>query len=339
MKTEPKLLTRDEFREAVFKRDNYKCVLCGGDGQDAHHIIERKLWDDGGYYIENGATLCGEHHLKAESTELSCEDIRLAAGIERVILPDGYYHDHIYSKWGDVVLPNGTRMKGPLFYDGSVQKIIKDYLFLYTDYVKYPRSYHLPWSEGKNDDDKTHSNCSMFEGKEVVVTEKLDGENTSIYRDYVHARSIDGRNHWSRDWVKNLQSRIGFEIPEGWRICGENLYAKHSIKYDNLESYFHVFSIWNEKNDCLSWDETVQYCEILDLKHVPVLYRGVYDEKIIKSLYNDSVRDSMEGYVVRVIDSFPYLRFKNSLGKFVRKEHVGTSHHWYFTATEKNILK
>ena len=27
-----KLLTRDEFRETVFKRDKYKCVVCGEDG-------------------------------------------------------------------------------------------------------------------------------------------------------------------------------------------------------------------------------------------------------------------------------------------------------------------
>jgi len=34
-----KLLTRDEFREGVFKRDNYKCVVCGAPAKDAHHII------------------------------------------------------------------------------------------------------------------------------------------------------------------------------------------------------------------------------------------------------------------------------------------------------------
>jgi 5-methylcytosine-specific restriction endonuclease McrA len=56
------LLTRDEFRKQVFERDNYRCVICGaknGDKHvklDAHHIIERRLWADGGYYLENGAT-------------------------------------------------------------------------------------------------------------------------------------------------------------------------------------------------------------------------------------------------------------------------------------------
>jgi hypothetical protein len=77
------LLSRDEFREGVFKRDKYKCVCCKAEGQDAHHIIERRLFPDGGYYLGNGATLCGDCHLKAEQTLISCEEIRQVAGIEK----------------------------------------------------------------------------------------------------------------------------------------------------------------------------------------------------------------------------------------------------------------
>lgn len=334
------LLTRDKFREAVFERDNNLCVICFKPAQDAHHIIERKLWFDGGYYLDNGASLCGDCHIDAESTDLSCEEIREAIGIKNILLPDGYYSDHIYTKWGDVVLPNGNRMKGPLFNDGSVQKILQhgSNYSLYTDYVKYPRTYHLPWSEGKTDDDKTLKNCDQFIGKEVIVTEKMDGENTTIYKDYIHARSIDGRDHWSRSWVKNFQSKIGYEIPDGWRFCGENLYAKHSIKYENLDSYFYLFSIWDENNNCLDWDTTLQYAEMLDMKVVPTLYRGVWDGKNIQALYKQSDRETMEGYVVRIVDSFNYLDFSKSVSKFVRGSHVGTNHHWMFTCSEKNEL-
>lgn len=35
------LLTRDQFREGVFARDNYKCVFCDKPAVDAHHILER----------------------------------------------------------------------------------------------------------------------------------------------------------------------------------------------------------------------------------------------------------------------------------------------------------
>lgn len=336
------LVTRDEFRENCLIRDNHKCVSCGStDKLSVHHIIERRLWSDGGYYYDNGATLCEKCHIEAETTDLPCGAIRYMAGITKTILPEGYYHDHEYTKWGDVILPNGTRMKGPLFHDESVQKILKlgTSYGLYTDYVKYPRSWHLPWSEGKTKDDKTLKDCKHFEGKRVIVTEKMDGENTTIYKDYIHARSIDGRDHWSRSWVKNLQAKIGYEIPEGWRICGENLYAKHSIKYNNLSSYFMVFSIWNEKNECLSWDETVQYSEILGLKTVPVLFDSLWCESFIRAIYKEENRNKTEGYVVRLADSFNYMDFSKSLAKFVRSNHVAPeNHHWMFTASEKNEI-
>ena len=41
-----KLLSRDNFRELVFKRDNYKCIICDEvNNLDAHHIIERRLFN------------------------------------------------------------------------------------------------------------------------------------------------------------------------------------------------------------------------------------------------------------------------------------------------------
>ena len=110
---------------------------------------------------------------------------------------------------------------------------------------KYPRTPHLPWSPGFSSDDVILSD-DIFSGREVVITEKMDGENTSIYCDYIHARSINSGKHPSRDWVNALWGSIKKDIPEGYRICGENLYAQHSIKYVDLESYFYVFSIWNK---------------------------------------------------------------------------------------------
>src|SRR5258706_10285308 len=100
------LLDRDTFRESVLRRDGYKCVVCGRlDPLDAHHIVERRLWEDGGYYMQNGATLCDDRggsigcHKRAEQTVLSCDEVRLAAGILRVMLPDHLYRDNLYDKW------------------------------------------------------------------------------------------------------------------------------------------------------------------------------------------------------------------------------------------------
>ena len=60
---------------------------------------------------------------------------------------------------------------------------------------KYPRTFHLPISPGVSSDDKVHKDISILNNKEVVVTLKMDGDNTSIYNDYYHARSLDSNNH------------------------------------------------------------------------------------------------------------------------------------------------
>jgi hypothetical protein len=118
------LLTRDAFREAVFARDEHRCVFCGKPAVDAHHILERRLWPDGGYYRDNGASVCGDHHMRCETTEVPTEDVRAACAITKVLLPPHLYADQPYDKWGNPILPNGQRLKGELFHDESVQKVL-----------------------------------------------------------------------------------------------------------------------------------------------------------------------------------------------------------------------
>jgi len=326
-----KLLTRDEFREAVFARDNHQCVICKEPAADAHHILERRLFFDGGYYLDNGASLCSEHHIKAEETTLGCDEIREAAGIENIVIPDHFYDDNDYDKWGNIILPNGTRIKGELFHDVSVQKILTqgNVIDLFSKYYKYQRTYHVSWSNLLKDD-RMLENEDHFEGKRVVVSLKMDGENTSVYNDYVHARSLDSTPHESRKWVKGLWSQISYLMDEDMRICGENLYAVHSVKYDSLPTYFMVFSIWFD-NKCISWDETIEYAKILGIETVPVIYDGIYDkESIIKAF--EPYRESNEGYVIRIADEFLYSEFRKSIAKYVRPEFrqaINNSHgHW-----------
>lgn len=335
------LLTRDQFREAVFARDGFKCVLCKNDSQDAHHILERRLWGNGGYFIDNGASLCGPCHVLAEQTKVSVEEIREAAGITKIIVPDHLYPDQVYTKWGDPILANGSRAKGELFYDESIQKILKEgeMLNLYTDYIKYPRTYHLPFSESITDDDRIISDFSRLENQEIVISIKKDGENFNAYQDYFHARSLDSRNHPSRNWVKNFFSRFQHDIPKGWRICGENLFAEHSIRYENLKSYFYGFSIWNDKNICLSWQETLEWFQLFNIEPVEVIYRGIFDLAILKNLAKQLDTEKEEGYVVRLAGEFNYRDFNKCVCKFVRKDHVRTVKHWmHGQEIKKNLL-
>jgi hypothetical protein len=102
MKKTNELLTRQQFREGVFDRDHYKCVVCGKPAIDAHHLMERKLWTDGGYYLDNGASLCEKHHWDAELNKISPDELRSMAGITRVVLPPQLDPSFVYNKWGKV---------------------------------------------------------------------------------------------------------------------------------------------------------------------------------------------------------------------------------------------
>lgn len=78
--SQKKKAVRKNFRDAVFYRDGYQCVMCGltvcsveaEESLDAHHITDRNEMPNGGYVAENGISLCKVEencHLKAENRE------------------------------------------------------------------------------------------------------------------------------------------------------------------------------------------------------------------------------------------------------------------------------
>ena len=203
---------------------------------------------------------------------------------------------------------------------------------------KYQRTYHHPLSMAVTSDDKRHSNDDCLKGREVWISEKRDGECTSMYNDHIHARSLDSKDHVSRHWVKQLWSSIKLDIPDNMKICGENIYAKHSVFYDDLVSYFEVFNIW-ENDVCLSLEDTISYSNMLGLKMVPTIYEGPYDIGIIKDLIDNMDTKRMEGFVIRSVDSFSVKDFSSNVMKVVREGHVQTKNHWMHEAVTKNELR
>lgn len=352
-----RLLERGAFRDAVFARDAQCCVLaasateaavgpCAAGPLDAHHLLDRALWEDGGYYLDNGVSLCGAHHLMAEQTRVSVETLRRCAGIATVHLPPSLSADERYDKWGNVVLADGRRLRGPLFEEPGARAALRagQVLEAFTHWVKYPRTPHLQWSTGASSDDAWAGHVDSWEGTEVVATLKLDGENTSVYHDTLHARGITEMRHPSQTWAKAWHARVRHELPERWRFVVENVSAVHTIRYTNLESYFYLTSVWDEHNRALSWDDTVAWAELLDLPTAPLLYRGVWDAARIRALAVP-VWDGnpMEGYVVRPARAFRYAESSRVLGKYVDARfrsalEAGGDTHWAHRRVEWNGL-
>lgn len=207
-------------------------------------------------------------------------------------------------------------------------------------YVKYPRTFHIPGSPGSTSDDKVLESLDIFKDRHVIISEKMDGENTSLHFDgHSHARSLDSKGHVSRDWVKKFWSERYYHLPQGWRICGENVYAKHSIHYDFLESYFYGFSIWDEYNRCLSWKDTVEWFDELEIVYPHIFYNGIFDENYLENLIVKLNSNKCEGFVIRLAESFQYKDFDKSVAKWVRANHVQTDEHWMNQPLVKNLLK
>src|SRR5271157_1326234 len=207
-----------------------------------------------------------------------------------------------------------------------------------SERIKYPKTMHMPFSPGlQNDDRMLTDGTTGWEGTEVVITEKLDGEGTTMHKDYIHARSLEYEPHPSREHIKAVHAKIAHDIPDELRVCGENMTAVHSIKYTALPSYFMVFNIWKGMT-CLSWEETMEWSALLDLRTVPLIYWGEYSDGLCKELCGQLNLETQEGLVVRPARAFHMREYPYVVGKYVRKGHVQTDEHWMRKPVEFNGL-
>src|SRR5262245_55730831 len=103
---------------------------------------------------------------------------------------------------------------------------------------KYPRTPHLPWSPGGTRDDRRLTDVEPLLGRELVLTEKMDGSNVCLEREHVFARSHTAEpRHPSFDALKAVHAALRWQIPSHWQLFGEWLWARHSITYDRLPAY------------------------------------------------------------------------------------------------------
>ncbi|MBT8153075.1 RNA ligase family protein [Epibacterium ulvae] len=193
---------------------------------------------------------------------------------------------------------------------------------------KYGRTYHLPQSPGLTKDDRRmpHQNA-LATAIEVVATEKMDGENTTIHPDGTHPRSLDARYHPSRDWMKTFAAGIAPQLRPGERIIGEYLFARHSISYQDLPSYSLGFA-WSCDGVLQSWDDTVTRFAALGIAPVPVLYRGAFGDDTAANIVSDMDFATQEGFVLRDAAAFPEAAMPLHMGKYVRAGHVQSEVHW-----------
>ncbi len=175
--------------------------------------------------------------------------------------------------------------------------------------------------------------------------------STSLYSDGTfHARSLDSKSHPSRDWLHQWWSSRVYtdEYKEllvkypNLRLVGENMYAVHTIEYNNLPDLFILHSAWNGLT-CLSWADTEDIARRLNIEYAAVLYRGLYVESILH-LYDDLEcydEDIIEGYIVRCGASYDYMDSNNNIAKYVSSNFIidPNKGHWFTETIRRNRLK
>lgn len=358
---------RKKFRQEVFGRDNNNCIVpwCSNESDDAHHILERELWEDGGYIKDNGASVCNHHHKYAETNNIPPQAFYMWAGIENPPTPKCVDTINV-NKWGEE-------------FDMPAWKNLRER-------IKYQSSRHLLplyWHDNTlaqeriENDDTGLDSLESFVGIPLVITHKMDGSNCCLVKDRdnpVRARNgsrptedmkklyRDGGLYWTQEVYEKLPKRL--------QVFGEWMYAKHSIHYggkqadeddrvprlselveiDDERAYFQIFGVYDTELDIwLSWPETETVADKLGFPTTPVLYHEddndnatfdtEYEARQKLTDYARKVIDNGgEGIVVRSKFPFHYAQFGRKLGKYVRENHVKTDEHWKHQETIENII-
>ena len=90
---------------------------------------------------------------------------------------------------------------------------------------KYPRTYHLLYSPGTTSDDRFAKDISNIIGKRIIITEKLDGENTGMERGGVYSRSH--ATYAVKPWnvgIRELHSVINRMLDEDIMLFGVKIW-------------------------------------------------------------------------------------------------------------------
>ena len=206
---------------------------------------------------------------------------------------------------------------------------------------KYPRTMHHPSSPGLQNDDRVSEYPDDILGREVIITEKIDGGNTGLYNGEVYARSTGQPS--TAGWFAMVRKHHAWKTLGDLTYVyhGEDIYGQHSIEYDAIpesETYM-LFNIRRISAQpalgWLSWDDVVATADQMNIPTVPVLFRGVFNtQKELTNWFNDQIGlpsrlgGDREGFVVRAAEFIPEDQFSRLVQKYVRKNHVQTDQHW-----------
>lgn len=218
--------------------------------------------------------------------------------------------------------------------------------------IKYPRTPHLLGSQIQKGDDLEIVSPAEFEGRFLVVEEKLDGANSAISFENEDTIILQSRGHvlsggprerqfdLFKRWANSYRDVLWGMLGSRYVVYGEWLYARHTIPYDNLPHYFLEFDVLDREADqFLSTERRRKLLANGPFVSVPVLSQGprnTFDDLIGRSAFSSS--EVMEGLYIkyeedgRVCGRYKFVR--SSFTQVVEQEGI----HWLDRPLEPNHL-
>jgi len=181
----------------------------------------------------------------------------------------------------------------------------------------------------------------------IVVEEKVDGANVSLWLDPVTrrievasrggagARDRAGQLGRLRAWAASREEALTSLLDNGWVLYGEWLWLQHGVHYDRLTDWLVALDLWHPERGFAPLDERDRRCRAAGLAVPPRLFEGVAGAKSrLRSLLAASALSSgrpAEGLVLRRADG--------RRCKLVAAEHVRRSDAEWAQVRRHNALR
>lgn len=157
--------------------------------------------------------------------------------------------------------------------------------------LKYPRTPHLQGSRLQPGDGDLHNvPFSTIAGLEMVVEEKVDGQNAAVSFADDGSLLLQSRGHYLRggpreasfapfkSWAHGHRDALFAALGVRYILFGEWCYAKHTIFYDALPHWFLAFDVFDRDRGVFI--DTAARRQLLintEVQEVPVLHIGVVE--------------------------------------------------------------
>ena len=220
--------------------------------------------------------------------------------------------------------------------------------------AKYPRTPHLEGSRIQlGDRDIPIIPPSDLRGRPLIIEEKVDGANSGISFDSDGSLVLQCRGHvlsggprerqfdLFKRWANHHLAGLCEALQTRYVMYGEWLYARHTIRYDELPHYFLEFDLLDRHTgEFLSTERRRKVLEGVPVVSVPVLGSGLINN--FESFLGPSrcaSTEKMEGLYIKweedgkVLGRYKYVR--NGFLQAVEEEGV----HWMDRPIEPNLLR